>query len=132
MFYVEGVIDSIELEVSSPKLKQFSIVPSSEFLITLPDGKKRVLFIDYEEKVSTTDDSARNGAFLHETKKNKNDKDVIYFKAKQPFTSTVIDILIQSKYNHSSVRVWTRQWKDERNNAVQHPCIDDVIEIHFV
>lgn len=132
MFYVEGSIDSIELEVSDFRVKQFSIVPSSEFLITLPDGKKSVLFVDYKENVSTKDDSLRDGARLLNAKKNENDKEVVCFKLRKPLTSTLIDILIQAKYNHSSIRVCTGQVKDERNNAVQKPDIEDVTEIHLV
>ena len=128
MFYVEGIIDSIELEVSGPKLKQFSIVPLSEFLITLPDGKKKVLFVDcYDEN-----DYKQNAACLIEPRKNKNDKDIILFKAQISLASPLTEILIQAKYNHSPIRVCTRRMTNEQNNAIPYPNIEDVGEIHLV
>ena len=128
MFYVEGIVDAIELEVSGPKLKQFSIVPSSEFLITLPDGKKKILFADCYGK----NDYKQNVACLIEPKKSKNDKDIIPFKVQIPIAPSLIEILIRAKYNRLPIRVCTGQVKDERSNAVQYPDVEDVIEIHFV
>ncbi|MBR3923106.1 MAG: hypothetical protein IKJ45_08315, partial [Kiritimatiellae bacterium] len=60
MFYVEGIVDSLEFEINRFNLKQFALVPSSEFMITLPDGAKRVLFVDYCGK----NDCQRNVASL--------------------------------------------------------------------
>lgn len=126
-FYVEGIIASIELEVSGSKMKQFSLVPASEFLVALPDGKKKVLFVYCSEN-----DREMNTACLVKTDKNENDKDVIFFKAQDPWPSVLLNMLIQAKSNRSKVRVCTRRRKNSQNNAIPYPNLEDVFEIHLI
>ena len=128
MFYVEGIVDSLEFEINRFNLKQFTLVPSSEFMITLPDGAKRVLFVDYCGK----NDCQRNVASLAKAETNGTEKDIVCFETQGSFANALIDILVQAKHNRSKIRVCTGRSKDERNNAIPHPDLAHVVEIHLV
>ena len=128
MFYVEGNIDSIELETEGPKLRRFSLIPAPEFLLTQPNGTKKVLLLNYYRG----DGCEMNVASLVKADKNENDKEVVFFKAHDSWTSALIDILIQAKCTRSKVRVCIRRMKNKRNNAISYPNLEDVIEVHLV
>ena len=124
MFYIEGTVDSIELEVDGLKLKRFSIVPTSQFMITLPDGKSRVLFVDYENK---------DAAFLVKAEKNGKDKEVVFFEVQIVCTSAaLVNLLNQVKNNRSTIRVCVRPEKNEQGNVIPSPNLRDVFEFHQV
>ena len=124
MFYVEGIIDSVELDLEGLKLKRFSLMPTSQFIITLPAGTKKVLFVDYDNK---------SNAYLSEAEKNGNDKVVIFCKLQFAHTSGfLINFLNQLKFNRSNVRVCVRSEKDEQNNVIARPNSEDVLEVHLI
>lgn len=122
MFYVEGIIDSIELEFKGPKLKRFSLIPASQFMITLPDGTKRVLFVDYDNKST---------AYLVRAEKNGNDKEVLFFKSKNSSVG-LIDCLNQLKYSRSAVRVCVGEKKNRRKNVISCSNPEEVLEVHLI
>ena len=122
MFYVEGIIDSIELEVDCPKQIRFSLMPISEFLITLLDGEKRILFVDCNKR----------SASLVEVQKNGNDKEVVFFNLQRSWACTLIDVLTQAKCNRSMVRVCVDSQQNEKDNTVPCPNSDVVVGIHLV
>ena len=128
MFYVEGNIDSIELETDGPKLRRFSLMPSPEFLVAQPNGTKRVLLLDYY----SGDDCRMNVAILVKGDKNENDKKVLFFKPHDSWTFALIDILIQAKCTHSKVRVCISRMKSKRKDAISYPNFEGVIEVHLI
>ena len=128
MFYVEGTIDSLEFEINRFNLKRFTLVPSSEFMITLPNGAKRVLFVDY----CVNNDCERNVASLAKAGTNGTETYIVCFEAQGSFTNALIDFLVQAKCNRSKVRVCTGRSKDEKDNAIPYPDLSDVVEVHLV
>ena len=122
MFYVEGIIDSIELDIKDSKLKRFSLMPASQFMITLPDGTKKVLFVDYGNK---------ENACLIEAEKNGNDKAVVFCNS-QCSSVALINCLNQLKCNRSTVRICVGAKNSEQNDVVTRPNPEDVLEIHLI
>ena len=120
-YYTEGTIDSIGIEANECKLKQFTLLPSSAFLITMPDGKKKAIFIE---------DSCNN-AGLVDSKKNAEGKDVVMFNAASAGRD-IADILTQAKRDRMTLRIFARPKKNWQDNAESYPNIDDVIEIHLI
>lgn len=128
MFYIEGTIDSLEFEIRHFKLNRFSLVPSSEFMITLPDGTKKALFVDSFGK----NDCERTVASLTKAETKGTGKDVVYFEMHSLSSQVLIDILVQAKYNSSKIGVCVGRRNDEKDNAILHPDLADVVEIHLV
>lgn len=122
MFYVEGIIDSIELDLKDSKLKRFSLMPASQFMITLPDGAKKVLFVDYGNK---------ENACLIEAEKNGNDKAVVFCNS-QCSSVALIDYLTQLKCSRSAVRICVGAKNSEQNDVVTRPNPYAVLEIHLI
>lgn len=128
MFYVEGVVDSLEFEVKDSNLKRFSLAPSSEFMIALPDGTKKALFVDSFGKNACE----RNVASLTKVEAKDSEKNIVFFEPQSLFTHVLIDTLVQAKCNRLKVRVCIGRSKDKRNNAIPHPDLTDVVEIHLI
>lgn len=122
-FYVEGTIDSLVFEVKSPDVKRFSLTPSPEFVITLPDGTKKILFLEKR---------GENTAGLVAPEKNGNGQEDIFFKVQCPCPCIMADILMRAKCNRSKIRVCVGSKNCEEDKAVLCPNIEDVDEIHFV
>ena len=122
MFYVEGIIDSIEVEFKGRKLKRFSLMPASQFMITLPDGTKKVLFVDYGNK---------ENACLVTPEKNENDKEVVFCYS-QCSSVALTACLNQLKCSRSTVRICVGAKNSEQNDVVTCPNLEDVLEIHLI
>lgn len=123
MHYIEGTLDVIELEAPDLKLKQFSLLPSSEYLHAMPDGEKKALFIEFADKQQ---------ACLIKTSDNTGGKKVVVFRATTPCDSALSSLLIQAKRDHVTIRVCVKPAKNIRSNATPYPSVEDVVEIHLV
>lgn len=122
MYYIEGTLDVIELEAPDLKLKQFSLLPSAEYLLAMPDGEKKALFIEFADKQQ---------ACLIKTSDNTGGKKVVVFRAITPCDAALSSLLIQAKRDRATIRVCVRSEKNEQANAVPYPSVEDVVEIHL-
>lgn len=120
-YYIEGTIDTIGIEATGCKVKQFSLLPLSAFLITLPDGKKKAIFVEDSFHV----------AGLVDSKMNAESKDVVRFNAASSVCD-LADILTQAKRGRMTLRIYVRPKKNWQNNAEPYPNVDDVLEIQFI
>ena len=123
MHYIQGTIDAVELEAPDLKLKRFSLLPSSEYLLILPDGENKALFIE---------STGKKQACLIKTSKTSGAKPVVFLKSSSCCDVAMSTLLIKAKHDHATIRVCVRPEKDERSNAVPYPNVEDVAEIHFI
>ncbi len=130
MYYIEGTLDVIELEAPGLKLKQFSLLPSSEYLLAMPDGEKKALFIEFADKQIWVADKKQ--ACLIGTSKNSGGKQVVVFKSSSSGDSALSSLLIQAKRDRVTIRVCVKPAKNKRSNATPYPSVEDVAEIHLV
>ena len=121
MYYIEGTIDTIGIEATGCGVKQFSLLPSSAFMITLPDAKKKAIFIR---------DSFYEAGLVEPTK-NEEGKDAVVFKAKSA-GSHFAEILVQAKRDRQTLRICVKPKKNWQDNAEPYPNVDDVLEIIFL
>ncbi len=92
MYYIEGIIEAIEICGANPERIRFSLIPVSERIISLDGGKKKALFTD----------SSSPAAMLVELDKNAAGKDVLWFHAETSLCNTILS----AKSNRNTIWVW--------------------------
>lgn len=97
MYYIEGTIDAIELTVGNSKTLHFTLLPSPEFLKTVLNEAKKVLFIDKSGET----------ALFADAKKNDNEKEVFGFAYANADCSFKC-LLLEAKNNRNTVRVFVK------------------------
>ena len=89
MYYLEGTIDAID--VFNGKIR-FSLLPSSEHLVSRDNGNKEALLID----------SNSTNATMVSLEKNASGKEIVWFSCDKELR----DVLLSAKNSRNTVRVW--------------------------
>ena len=101
-YYIDGTIDSIKIGTGAASI-EFSLLPSSEFLKTVAEGKKKALFISEHA----------DSAYLQKVEKNESDKEVCNFKLSQNRDSSRKCLLLEAKNNRNTIRVFVKEKADK-------------------
>ena len=94
MYYIEGTIDSIKIEIGKAESVCFTLHPSAEFLKTVAEGAKKALFVEKSGKT----------ALIAEFSENGNEKGKRDFKLGSA-DSAIKCLLLEAKNNRNTVRV---------------------------
>lgn len=105
-YYIDGTIDSIELTIGEENAAHFTLLPSAEFLKTVAEGKRKVLFVGKSEQ----------SALLLEPKKIENEKEVIKFEIANA-DSALKCLLLEAKNNRNAIRVFIQSTKMKREGS---------------
>lgn len=92
MYYIEGIIEAIEICGANPGRIRFSLIPASERILSRDGGKKMALFTE----------SSSSAALLVEPDKNATGREVLWFHAEEH----LCNILLSAKNNRNTIWVW--------------------------
>ena len=95
MYYIEGIIDSLDILHTGKGEIKFSLIPEARFIQIVSEGKKKALFIESE--------TSRNG-LLVPVSKNEKEKEVLWFSLKCENIS-INCALLTMKNNRNIIRV---------------------------
>lgn len=101
-YYIDGTIDSIKIGTGAASI-EFSLLPSSEFLKTMAEGKKKALFINKQA----------DSAYLENVDKNESEKDIVRFSIAAQKDSSLKCLLLETKNSRNIVRVFVEEKADK-------------------
>ena len=92
MYYIEGIIEAIEICGANPGRIRFSLIPASERILSRDVGKQKALFTD----------SSSPSAVMVDPDKNATGKEIVWFQA----DSYLLNPLLSAKNNRDTIWVW--------------------------
>ena len=113
MYYIDGTVDSIEIAMNDNLHLHFTLLPSSEFLKTVEEGKQKALFIGQteEEKKAKQPDEKKTKevdnpiqALLVDMVENASGRGTLRFLL-PPMNAIFCGLLLEAKNNRNIIRV---------------------------
>jgi len=132
MYYIDGTVDSIEITLNEKHHLHFTLLPSSEFLKTVGEGRQKALFIGTIEPATKQTDEVKTKqpdgqtkvqnpirALLVDMVKNANGKETLRFLMPQ-MCAIFRRLLLEAKNNRNIIRVLAKS-KEQMSEQL---CID--------
>ena len=121
MYYIDGTVDSIEIAMNDNLHLHFTLLPSSEFLKTVEEGKQMAMFIGQTKQTDEKKKEVKSPirALLVDMVKNANGKGTLRFL--MPRKCAIFPgLLLEAKNNRNIIRVLAKS----NEQMSEELCID--------